>query len=363
VTGSAWLAFTPRDTVFVRDGRSFDAQTDSTAATVRPGPTTIAGASGAVFGQNPAAVRGPVLARLIGGEWDAYFPAPADLIQTSDSPRPQVHRLELAEIGGQTDLDAALPGAGLPGRERPARWLVPPQDAESAEPVTGLVPAGTLRAYLAGTLPAAGGTPLARLNAEDDPFKPERRVGLARDADRRARTGFLYQMTHLRSEDGWAFLAECAFSSDQVPSVPAGPVQFGGRGRLADVSEVPLTWPPAPDIDQREAAEGRVLVYLATPALWPDGWRIPVPEGVRLVAAACGKPVPAATLTPGPRWKQTRVLRWAVPAGSVYLLEFDDPAAGAKWAAGVHGTAYGPIEGDLGYMRTAGFGVVLTGVW
>ena len=112
-----------------------------------------------------------------------------------------------------------------------------------------------------------------------------------------------------------------------------------------------------------EAADGRVLVYLATPALWADGWRIPVPDGARLVAAACGKPVPAATLTPGPRWKQTRVLRWAVPAGSVYLLEFDDPAAGAEWAAGVHGTALRADRRRSGYMRTAGFGVVLTGVW
>lgn len=352
MTGSVWLAFTPRDTVFVRDGRSFDAQTDGMAATVRPGPTTIAGAAGAVFGRNPDAVRGPVLARLVGGEWDAYFPAPADLIQTSDGPRPQVRRLESPEVGGRTDLDAAL-----------ARWLVPPDDVESAEPVTGLVPAGTLSAYLAGTLPARDGTPLATLNAQDDPFLPERRVGLARDADRRARAGYLYQVTHLRSEDGWAFLAECVFPSDQVPPVPAGPVQFGGRGRLADVCEALLPWPEAPGRDQLEAAGGRVLVYLATPALWLDGWRIPVPDGARLVAAACGKPVPAATLTPGQRWRQTRVMRWAAPAGSVYLLKFDDPAAGARWAAGLHGSAYGPTEGDLGYMRTAGFGVVLTGVW
>ena len=42
-----WLALTPRDTVFVRDGRSFDAAADATAVTVRPWPSTVAGAVGA----------------------------------------------------------------------------------------------------------------------------------------------------------------------------------------------------------------------------------------------------------------------------------------------------------------------------
>src|SRR6185437_15609548 len=100
--------------------------------------------------------------------------------------------------------------------------------------------------------------------------------------------------------------------------------------------------------DEGEIPGQRVLVYLATPALWPDGWRIPVPRGARLVAASCDKPMSAATVTPGPRWQQSRVLRWAVPAGSVYLLEFDDPEVGRQWAVGVHGTAYGPerLDGD-----------------
>jgi CRISPR/Cas system CMR-associated protein Cmr3 (group 5 of RAMP superfamily) len=46
VSSSSWLAFTPRDTVFVRDGRSFDAAADTFSQTVRPTPTTIAGAVG-----------------------------------------------------------------------------------------------------------------------------------------------------------------------------------------------------------------------------------------------------------------------------------------------------------------------------
>src|SRR6185437_8096917 len=111
VTESLWLALTPRDTVFIRDGRSFDAATDTVAATVRPSPTTIAGAVGALFESNPDAVRGPVLARLIGGEWEAFFPVPADLVRTTRG-KARVYRTERVEPTGITDLDSPSGPAG-----------------------------------------------------------------------------------------------------------------------------------------------------------------------------------------------------------------------------------------------------------
>jgi CRISPR-associated protein Cmr3 len=55
---------------------------------------------------------------------------------------------------------------------------------------------------------------------------------------------------------------------------------------------------------------------------------MPVPDGAHLVAAAAGELEPMATLTPGKGWARTRMLRWAVPAGSMYLLEFDDAGRG-----------------------------------
>ena len=80
MTASSWLSFTPRDTVVIRDGRSFDAAADATAQTVWPTPATIAGAVGAAYRAEPREVRGPVLARLA-GEWEPYFPVPADLVR------------------------------------------------------------------------------------------------------------------------------------------------------------------------------------------------------------------------------------------------------------------------------------------
>jgi CRISPR-associated protein Cmr3 len=373
VSTAAWLAFTPRDTVFVRDGRSFDAAADATAQGVLPGPTTMAGAVGAAFGlelsraelraalsggSGPRVteeVRGPVLARRDSGGWEPYFPCPADLAVTADESEPEVCRLvPRQQPEGVTDL--AMP-----------RWLVPPDGFEDAEPLRAWIPGSVLAEYLANRLPAAGGSPLAelgpltrgdeppRLDNLTDPFRPEARVGLARE-DRSVRAGFLYQATQLRFGDDWAFLAQYTVSEKWEGSARSH-VPFGGKGRLADVEPAVADW-PAPG-----GAGKRVLAYLATPAVWTDGWRLPLPDGAVLVAAATGDPQPAASLVPGKQWEQTRELRWVVPAGSVYLVEFPDDASGAQWARERHGRALprGAAEPDL--LRTAGFGVVLTGVW
>jgi CRISPR-associated protein Cmr3 len=341
----------PRDTVFVRDGRSFDAATDAFADTVLPGPTTIAGAVGAVFRVNPAEVRGPVLARNGADGWEPYFPAPADLVVTTDGSE-RVCRLAVTERAGHTDLDEhpARDAAG------PSHWLMPPENAEPVKPLGGWISGPVLSEYLAGRLPGRDGTPLGELGLEN-PLVPERRVGLAR-AGRQVRAGYLYQSTHLRPRDGWGFLAEFTPRRDQVLQA-SNHSSFGGKGRLADVSAAVMSWPAA------GAAGSRVLVYLATPAIWPGGWRMPVPEGAELVAAAAGEPEPAATTKRGREWRDSRALRWAVPAGSVYLLEFGDPGAGAEWAARWHGVALdrGVVAPDEDLLRTAGFGVVLTGAW
>jgi CRISPR type III-B/RAMP module-associated protein Cmr3 len=346
VSKTSWLAFKPRDTVFVRDGRSFDAATDALAQTVRPSPTTIAGAVGKAFGVNPAEVRGPVLARETEAGWEPYFPVPADLVVTADEPR-RAFRLRPDEPNGKTDLDAVT-------ADGPQRWLMPPVQAGLVEPLDGWIPGPVLAGYLAGTLPGPDGTPESELMVAK-PLVPEPRIGLARDG-RAARTGYLYQATHLRPREGWAFLAEITVP-DEWDTEPQNHVPFGGRGRLADVGAAEVRWPDAAPARVGE----RVLVYLATPAIWPGGWQLPVPGGATLVAAATGEPEPAATVRPGREWRDSRALRWTAPAGSVFLLEFGDAEAGARWAGRWNRNAYGLDEDDQ--LRTAGFGVVLTGAW
>jgi hypothetical protein len=344
---AVWLALAPRDSVLVRDGRSFDAGVDAMAETTRPWPSTIAGAVGAAYGREPQAVRGPVLASGSQQTWTPCFPVPADVV-LPEGGAARVAQLCPAATEVLTDLPDACP-----------QWLM-----GMGQQLEGWLPAAALGRYLRGELfNEPGGVPVGELRrVEAEPVVRERRIGLARTAGRTPLTGFLYQATHLRLQEGWAFLAECQLPDGWDASLE-GPVRLGGRGRLADVELAGQVDWPAP-LAPEAFRKGRVLVYVATPALWPGGWRLPEPDGARLVAAAVNQPEPVATASPGARFWQSRALRWAVPAGSVYLLEFDgeerDERA-ANWARSVHATAYGRAEDDR--LRTAGFGVVLTGVW
>lgn len=365
---SAWLAFTPRDTVFVRDGRSFDAAADAFAQTVLPGPTTMAGAVGAAFGvtrddvkaalagkaTKPVTdeVRGPVLAVRDGDGWEPYFPIPADLVEMRVGRARYVYRLVRSDQHGSSDLSGVR------------SLLLAPDGVDDVKPLHGWIPGRVLAKYLADRWPDPDGSPMKELDPLVDatgeltePFNPETRVGLARE-DRRARTGFLYQASHMRFKENWAFLAEYAVP-EQWEGKAGTHVPFGGKARLADVEPAAVDWPAAGDGGKR------VLAYLATPGAWPEGWLPPLPKGASLVAAATGDPRPAASIVPGRGWERTRELRWTVPAGSVYLLEFADEASGAKWAADNHGKAIdrGLGDGQPDLLRTAGFGVVLTGAW
>ncbi|MGJ3558955.1 type III-B CRISPR module-associated Cmr3 family protein [Streptomyces sp. INA 01156] len=126
-------------------------------------------------------------------------------------------------------------------------------------------------------------------------------------------------------------------------------MQFGGRGRQAwvEVAE-DVDWQAAPrEANGKASPDGRLVVYVATPALWPDGWRIPTPlGGVEVSAAAVADAQPVATATPRAGGRPgDRALRWAVPAGSVYCLRFPSAGEAAAWAYAMHGTAYGRERG------------------
>jgi CRISPR-associated protein Cmr3 len=355
-----WLAFTPRDTILVRDGRPFDAGLDSRAEAVLPTPSTVAGAVGAAYGREPSRVRGPVFARHdpprrgggSGGRWSVFLPAPGDLVTDPDDVG-LVRRLRPVAVDGVvTDISGQCPMVMLGDGEPLRPWLS----------------RDVLQDYLHGRLLATGedvGVPLDGLDVwcPQDGWVSETRVGLARDDDRVAQVGLLYQSSHLRTTAGVAVLAECEFD-DTPPPDAVGVVRLGGRGRLADVTPVDVVdWPTLPT----GFAGGRVLVYVATPAIWPQGWQIPLPADARLVAAVVADALPVATARPvGARIVDT-ALRWAVPAGSVYLLQFTDPDPDQAerdahiWARKVHAKGYGRDARDR--LLTAGFGVVLTGVW
>ncbi|MFV2194984.1 type III-B CRISPR module-associated Cmr3 family protein [Nocardiopsis sp. LOL_012] len=372
--GERWLLLRPHDTVQVRDGRSFDAGTGGSAQTVRPWPSTVAGALASRdggLGGEPESVRGPVLARRRGSqgrEWEPYFPVPADLVHP---PRGDVRRmsaLERAEDGTRSDLDeeAADHGARL-------RTFAVPDGVDDPETLSGWMSGRALQDYLHGTLVAPGGRVARRRLrlAPEEPFEPETRVGLALDrATRTARQGALYQATHLRLRERWAFAAHVTPHPDRHRPLDeaTGPVRFGGMARLADIEPAPgMDWPERP----LSFPNGRLLVYAATPAVWPGGWYPPIrSSGAALVAARVEEPLAVATASPSRNWAEfqnSRSLYYAVPPGAVYLLKFPNADDAERWADQYHGRAL-PLQERVRRNReislaTAGFGVILTGVW
>src|SRR5262249_46935124 len=110
-------------------------------------------------------------------------------------------------------------------------------------------------------------------------------------------------------------------------------VRLGGEGRRALVHVDPpigeRVFPPCPE----DFPDGRLLLVLATPAAFADGWR-PRDEDLRgayLVAAAVGGPEAVAMGRPDHTSggiSRTRLV-WMAAAGSVYLLRFPDSAAAA----------------------------------
>lgn len=393
MTGSRWFTLSVRDTVLVRDGRSFEAAGGRAGADqargVAPWPSTVAGALGSAFFRDtgsriePAAVRGPLLARQdASGSWTPYFATPADVVLgASHRPlrSPLARRLGLLEAGN--DEPAVL--TDLHGL---AESLLVASGDEQVEPAGGWLSATAMTDYLAGLDDTYVPLPPQRwVRPEEDPLVQEARIGLARDGTV-AREGYLYAATHLRPRLDWALLVQCVDSHDSMSSNPRGCVPLGGKARLADLAVADgVDWPDAPDT----FPEGQVLLYVATPALWPGGWRPPLPPHVDIVAASLGEPVAVATASARTARQRstsildTATLRWAVPAGSVYWLRVRaphsdphaDPASvAARWVSGIHATALGPALDPAGSHQqpgtpgtdrtaTAGFGVVLLGRW
>lgn len=352
-----WVVLEPLDTVAIRDGRGFDMGFDAAAHLALPSPATFAGAIGAVYDpahglaradpsaigtRLPSQVHGPITVRRRSGGWQALLPVPHDVMASGS----ELSRLEVprSQPPLQHDLDSEVAvlltdpaGDGVPYEDR---WW----------------DAGQLTDYLhEGLLSDPLPTP---------PWQVERRVGIAREEARTVTEGMFYSAEHLRPDPGVGFAGRCVGG----PSRPLeGTVAFGGEGRRAEVhGDVPgIELPALPE----DFNDGRLLLYLATPAVFPGGgWHPDLASlggdgaAPQLVAAAVGTTRVITTGTPDRRtgaFGRGRIM-WAAPAGAVYYLRFAGDDAAIAAAERVHGTTIRQAED---WMRTAGFGLVLTGRW
>jgi CRISPR-associated protein Cmr3 len=347
-----WVVLEPLDTVTIRDGRAFDMGQESVAHLTLPSPATFAGAIGSIYDSTPGLARrdpsargtrlprqvqGPIVVRRGVDGWGALLPVPCDVVVSEDG---EVGRLVTGErfAGVRSDIHDQVP------------VLLAATDADAEHPEQLWWDAQQLQEYLHdGEISGYW---------VDAPWQVESRSGLAREADRTVAEGMYYSIEHLRPEPDVGFAGRCIDGPDRPLE---GTVAFGGQGRRAEVhgDVPPVRLPGLPG----DFPGGRLLLYLATPAVFPGGsWRPDLGGEAELVTAAVDK---ARVITTGMADRRSGSfgagrLMWAVPPGAVYYLQVRDEDAASAWAGQVHGTAL-PQADD--WMMTAGFGLVLTGRW
>jgi len=248
--------------------------------------------------------------RKADGTIEALIQAPADLV---------IHR----GLDDEPDAVRVLrPTPLAPGLLASSPSAVLPVLAESVrrKPVSGywLTEAGW-RKY------AAGGTPLpSDLVHSSGLWQIEPRVGVGLDVTtRRAADGRLFSVQAVVMASGVGFLVGIRGA---VPPVD-GSVRLGGDGRAAAVRAAP-TRLPEPDYETIARA-GRCRLILATPGIFPGGWRLPgmgadntFQLGQVKARVACAA-VPRAEVISG--WdlaqRRPKAAQRAAPVGSVYWLD------------------------------------------
>jgi CRISPR/Cas system CMR-associated protein Cmr3 (group 5 of RAMP superfamily) len=348
VIAERWVMLQPLDTITVRDGRPFDGGQQSVARTVTPSPSTVAGAVSAAYQARPGAglrpqargrdVPSPVLGPFVVTDEGrrTLWPVPADVVAERDGPPCRLTVEEAAYADVEHDARGEFGG-----------WL-----DGLGEPRGGWWEAGALAAYLEH----------GRVSTDildNPPWRVERRVGLAGQEDGSAAEGMLYSTEHLRLDEGAGFAVRCLDGPDKKLTAT---VAFGGRGRGAQVREIEE--PPLPR-PARRAPDGRLLLYLATPAVFAGGWRpdLSAWPGCELVTAAVGEPRVITTRTADRAtgaYLDGGRLMWAAPEGSVYYLRFPSEEAALEAARALERRALPQAEE---WLATAGFGYALTGSW
>lgn len=385
-TDSQWigLRLEALDTLFFRDGRSFDA-----AARVEsglPNPQTLAGAlRTALLAREGFDLRGLREARPPGPEgikrmladcglgWigEARFRGPWLAIVPPDGvtpepllPTPQTLFREKRSPDADAKWYRAEPReAGLPGWRGLEAGMLPlwlDGMPDNAEPAGGFLTLAGLRGFLDGRRPDAGTSwfPRGKL------FDSDSRVGIVVDAETlTAVEGMIYAINllalnpTLESQDKTKTYRVC-LCAEWLPGPKGpvdirdrlnGPVPFGGEGRYVQVTPLSegIKWP------RNSGRAGRSMWYLATPGIFggtngASGWR---PDGIppgrlRAAASAAGVGVSGWDLNRG----GPRPTRFAVPAGAVYYVEGEvEPPDGS-------------LCGDAEDVAQ-GWGFALQGVW
>lgn len=271
---------------------------------------------------------GPLLAAPDG---QPVFPVPRDVLVAGGNQRQAcaLAPLERGEV-------AWIPHDRRWPKEMTPLWA----RAGSTSPGNVWITAGGMAQYLLASTVGDGA-----LVASDDLYSSDVRTGIKLEGSRgTVEPGMLYMAEFIRLREGVSFLLEVTMDHDAeallAPLGAPGVLQLGGEARAARYRPLeggdPLS--AVRSIGARvgeKLAQGALLkVYLATPAVFRQGWlpdfvdpsslRVDLEEGakLKLTAAAVGKPLSLGG------WDLVRrrpkpVVR-AVPPGSVYLFDIEE---------------------------------------
>ncbi len=305
------VALDALDTLFFRDGKPFSMGEETWANGLFPPPLSVVyGALRTAYfsehigelklaneGGDPTSSLRITFSALYGGG-RYYYPCPLDVVQKkSKTDKKEYSLLNLVER--QVGCCSGRYGVDLPMQL---------QSQELVEEASGLIDEISFNEYLQSST-----VPRYPLNIEKF-VKEEPKVGIGRNnRTGAADEGMLYRvgmtrMHQLKLVVGYSGL-----------TISGSLMRLGGEGKSVskERTEKPDVQEPKPSPKTGDFFK----LYLATPAIFKEGWR-PAPEtvpGARLVAAVVGKPLHIGGFDM--KIKKPKPMQRAVPAGSVYYYQ------------------------------------------
>lgn len=308
------------DTLFFRDGKPFSIGEETWANGLFPPPLSVVyGALRTAYfsehigdfkkanqeDDHTSDLRINFFAYHGGGKY--FYPCPLDIVQKKDKKdEPEYRLLELVKWEG--DCSSSLFGVDLP-------MLL--QSQEQVEAASGLIDEISLNEYL-----QSSSLPQALLNM-DYYLREEPKVGIGRNnRTGSADEGMLYRVGMKRMHElsiavGYSGL-----------DITGRLIRLGGEGKSVSFSELNEN-PNVQGVSMLQNKDDFFKLYLATPAIFSEGWR-PAPDkipGAKLVAAVIGKPLyiggfdmKLKNQINGQR-SYPKPMRRAVPAGSIYYYQ------------------------------------------
>lgn len=382
----------PRDPILARDARPFSAQPGAFAQSLPwPLPSTTTGAIrtylGGDWSQNPAvkaaqmlqvSVHGPLLvAKREGGQWQVYYPAPADAViydtqaegavgDPNKKPKKVMNLLPLPRLpeGAGCNLPDGLLPVCVTEDVKPspefAFWSHEYTTARLASSTPGEDP------------PTEGIKDLPKDSRVHVSINPETKTGVE---------GRLFATTSLVFPDGplvdrgtkvgWQEIGMIC----KVVGAPNGIARrlqpLAGEKRLAYIAPGDGLWPTIPkELVEACSSSTKLKLQLVTPAIFEHGWKPgwlkegllgtpPGLDGISLKLVSAAVPRRGAVSGWDYKAKGPKPSRFLAPAGSVYFFEV---ASGSLTEQVVRSLWLSSVS-DSEQDRRDGFGLAIPGIW